>query len=179
MIAPDISGHGSSEGSKIQFDFFSNDLATLIQSFENEKEIFALIGHSAGGLGAMAGRGQMKIKAKNYICIATPSYPYPPIKVAQKKLRLSPAIIDLLKRHFASQFSCGWDEVTKKSFHKNSDEQLLLIYDRNDRYLEKGDSDRILKYWPDAKVHMTENIGHEALIRADETIEQIAKFLLK
>ncbi|MEQ1803313.1 MAG: alpha/beta fold hydrolase [Gammaproteobacteria bacterium] len=176
VVAPDISGHGMSSGRRIGFDSFAEDLATLSRSLGPDG-IHAFVGHSAGGLGMMAARYLHGLEARKFVCIATPSYPYPPVKVLKRKLRLPDKVTELFKVSLARQFRTNWDQISARAFREAAEGELMLIYDRRDRYLDGDDVERILAFWPGARVYLTENIGHENLIRADESIETVLAFL--
>ncbi len=176
VVAPDISGHGLSPGRRIGFDRFAEDLAALRDSLGPDP-VHGYVGHSAGGLGMMAARYLHGLEARKFVCIATPSYPYPPVKVVRKKIRMPARVTGLFKASLARQFQADWEQITGRAFRASAGSDLLLIYDRHDRYLDEDDVPRILAFWPDAQVHLTESVGHENLIRADETIDTVLAFL--
>ncbi|MEX1993505.1 MAG: alpha/beta fold hydrolase [Steroidobacteraceae bacterium] len=176
VVVPDIAGHGQSAGKRIGFDVFADSLAALRRSLD-ESGIHALVGHSAGGLGMMAARYLHGLDARKFVCIATPSYPYPPVKVVQKKVRTPERVTGLFRDALARQFRAGWDQITAQAFRESTASELLLVFDRRDRYLDGDDAARILAAWPSARVHWTEDLGHENLIRAEATIAAVVQFL--
>ena len=176
VVAPDISGHGDSKGTDIRFDYFYKDLKTLF-NFLGAEEPHALIGHSAGGLGMMAGRELCGLKAKKYVCIAAPSTPYPPVKIVKRKLNPPDKALDTFRHNIAGQFNSQWDDITEMSFQKDADAELLLIYDENDKYLDSCDLEKILQHWPDAQTHTVRDIGHEGLIKNHDIAETISDFI--
>lgn len=176
VVVPDIASHGQSHGNQIGFDVFMKSL-DFLNRFLNDNEIYAYIGHSAGGLAMMAARNPFDIRAKNYVCIATPSYPYPPIKIAQKKIQLTEQLVKLFKFSLSKQFGCDWNQITKEAFVKDDLSKLLLIYDRTDRYLDQGDAENIIKFWPNADIFFTSGIGHEKLIQSSQVAKKIIQFL--
>ena len=176
VVTPDITGHGDSKGTDIRFDYFYKDLKVLIDFLEAD-EIHCFIGHSAGGLAMMAGRALCSLRARNYLCIATPSTPYPPIKIVKRKLNPSEKALRYFKQHLAAQFLHDWDEIPEMSFRREANSEFLLIYDENDRYLNPGDLGTILKYWPDAQTHKVRDIGHEGMIKDKDIAGKIVSFL--
>ncbi len=175
VVVPDIAGHGESVGSRISFRLFGCALKKLIEYLDCE--IYAIIGHSAGGLGMMAARWNEGVDATKYICLAAPSHPYPPIKTAQRRLGLRRGVASLLEKKMAYQFNCNWHEITQCSYQRENDAELLLIYDNDDRYIGAGDAETILNYWPEAKLVTTEKLGHEGLLYDPECADRIGDFL--
>lgn len=175
VLALDVTAHGQSEGSVVTFRNYATDLKLLHNYLQTD--IYAYIGHSAGGLGMMAARYLEGLTAKKFVCIATPSYPYPPIKVIKKKISVSDDVIALYKKYLARQFSCAWEEITEKCFSYQNGSELLLIYDSEDRYLDAGDAQAILRHWPSALQIRADGIGHEKLIKSEDSIKQIGIFL--
>lgn len=175
VVAPDITAHGSTRGDKIRFRSFIDDLKQL-EGVLNE-DIYAYVGHSAGGLCMMAGRRVHGLKARKYVCIATPSYPYPPIKVMRKKIQPPEKVIGGYQDFLGRQFGCEWDDIVAHCFDFETGNNLLLVYDENDKYLEPGDLENIRQYWLEVKVLITTDAGHEQLLRSDVCIEKVGAFL--
>ena len=176
VVAPDIAGHGLSPGRRIGFDLFAAGLAELRDALA-PGVIHAFVGHSAGGLGMMAARYLHGLEARKFVCIATPSHPYPPVKVVGKKIRMPAAVVARFRESLARQFRSDWDDITARAFLPSQGSELLLINDPRDRYLDDDDVPRILAHWPHAKLHLAAGVGHENLIRADECIAALLEFL--
>jgi pimeloyl-ACP methyl ester carboxylesterase len=76
-IALDVTGHGNSTSRQTRWDYFIRDISQLSRSVGGE--IYAYIGHSAGGLTMMAARSLSGITAKRFVCVCSPSHPFPAI----------------------------------------------------------------------------------------------------
>ena len=176
VVVPDIAGHGLSPGRRIGFDLFAQSLAELCDALA-PGVIHAFVGHSAGGLGMMAARYLHGLEARKFVCIATPSYPYPPVKVVGKKIRMPDEVVARFRESLAAQFRTDWSAITECAFRPSTGSELLLIHDPRDRYLDDDDVPRILEQWPGARLHLAVGVGHENLIRSDECIAAALEFL--
>jgi pimeloyl-ACP methyl ester carboxylesterase len=176
VVAPDISGHGLSPGRRIGFDRFAEDLAALRDSLGPD-QVHGYVGHSAGGLGMMAARYLHGLEARKFVCIATPSYPYPPVKVVGKKIHMPAEVVARFRETLSRQFRSDWDDITARAFCPSRGSELLLIHDPRDRYLDDDDVPRILAHWPGAQLHLAVGVGHENLIRDDECVTALLEFL--
>lgn len=175
VVAPDITSHGHSDGEKIMFRDFIDDVAILRDHLG--EEVYAYVGHSAGGMCMMAGRRIHGLQAKKYICITTPSYPYPPIRAVQRRLNPPASVLEGYKGFIASQFEGKWGELDRQIYDYLPEDNLLLIYDNKDRFLLPGDLEAIQAYWPSAQKLITQEAGHEGVLRDKVCLETILSFL--
>ena len=174
-VAIDITAHGESSGKRISFRKFSRDLAALVKFLD--QDVYAYVGHSAGGLCTMAGRKLENLSAKKYVCISAPQTPYPPITVIRKKLAVSDGIVERYKNFLADQFNCSWEEITQQVYACEQESQLLLLYDESDRFVDHIDGDAIKACWPSATLFKTQGIKHSQQVWAPEIKEKVVSFL--
>jgi len=175
-VAIDITGHGDSTGRRINFRDFYQDIGTLVRFLD--QDVYACVGHSAGGLCMMAARELENLSAKKYVCISAPQKPYPPINLIRKKLGVSDAVIKRYKNFLADQFNCRWGDITRRVYSSDSESQLLLIYDKSDRFVDHMDGDEIKAYWPSATLVKTWGIKHSQQIRSPVIQEKVVEFLV-
>jgi pimeloyl-ACP methyl ester carboxylesterase len=123
-IALDVTGHGTSKSRKTKWDYFIRDIAELSRSVG--VEIYAYIGHSAGGLTTMAARSLKGITAGRFVCICSPSHPFPAIVGIKRRLDPPPAVINRYKKFIAEQFETNWDMLETASPYAGADDDLLL-----------------------------------------------------
>ncbi|WP_165777092.1 alpha/beta hydrolase [Paremcibacter congregatus] len=173
----DVTGHGASSGRQASFRNFISDIGDLTKYLN--REIYAFIGHSAGGLCMMAARELEGIKADHYVCISSPRYPYPPIQIIRKLLGISDKMIVRCKKYYSEQFRSSWESLEKgHAYADNNQEKLLLIYDESDTYVAHTDGDEIQRTWPTAKLVKTQELGHYKILISRE-VEQIVEGFLR
>jgi len=175
-VAIDITGHGDSAGRRINFRDFYQDIGALVRFLD--QDVYACVGHSAGGLCMMAARELENLSAKKYVCISAPEKPYPPIKLIRKKLGVSDRVIRRYKKFIADQFNCQWYEITRHVYLNNLQSQLLLLYDDTDKTVDHTDGDEIKDHWPSAILVKTQGIKHSQQIRSPEIQEKVVEFIV-
>ena len=172
-VAIDFTAHGDSGGKVVHFDNMSKDLVALAQQFD---EIYALVGHSAGGVMSMAAR-EMGFAAQRYVVMGTPVAPYPALEAIRKRLKASDTVLEKCKQVFASHIDVTWDELERGRAFYNGDGPLLLIYDTQDNEgpLEQGK--KIQGLWKGSRLVVTQGLGHRKLMWDAEVIQAILSFL--
>lgn len=175
-VAIDITGHGSSSGNRTGWGYFIEDIAALTQALG--QEVYAYVNHSAGGLTMMAARRLRGLRAKRYVCICSPSHPYPPINVVRKKLGPKPSVIAHYQEDIARQFNTDWDTLKGGFAYADAGDNLLLVYDEGDRFVNHHDGDQIQSWCPGAKLVKTRSYGHTKILAAQELLHTVGEFLL-
>ena len=175
-VALDVRGHGESEGKRTNFWDFQEDIAGLTQHMD--RPVHAYVCHSAGGLLMMAARYRKLIKANYYVALASPRGPYPPLDIIKKMLKVTQPVIDRCQVYVAKQFDCPWPELLAGEMFQYQDQgKCLLIYDENDKLVDHTDADKILKYWPEARLIKTNNYNHSSLLWSPEVLDEVPNFL--
>jgi pimeloyl-ACP methyl ester carboxylesterase len=171
----DAGGHGASRAEKVGFFTFINDTRDIVAHLG--EPLFAMIGHSAGGLAMMRARGLYGAKAGRYVLIAAPFYPYVPLETMQRQG--APAeTIPHIKAILSDQFQTTWAALVGGiAFDPEPDARLLAIYDTADERVRHSDAELIGSRWPGTHVVKTSGYGHNRILQADETLKAVAKFL--
>lgn len=179
VIALDMTAHGSSSGNRLSFRQFGRDIAELTRSLTTDvnEEVFAYVGFSAGGLSMMAARKLEGIVASNYVLIASPQKPYPPLDLIKRKLGVSSTVLSRYQNFLSGQFGCAWDSITETAFAYEANKNLMLIYGQGDRLVAHEDGDRIKELWPSAQLVKLEGTSHKNMIYSKEVIESVRDFL--
>jgi hypothetical protein len=175
VIALDLSGHGSSSGEKIGFGIFIRDIEEFCSTLS--EPVHCYIGFSAGGLCMMAARANGKLSAQKFVCISSPREPYPPIYLLKKKLGVGESMLEQIRSDIAQEFGCPWQEITNRCFSSSSGEELLLVYDVGDSFVQYADAERIAKQWSGARLKKTAGNKHRAMLAADEVIWEVCGFI--
>ncbi len=171
----DAGGHGLSAPAPLGFDGFIAD-ADLLTRFAGQA-VHGWIGHSAGGLGMMAARALRGVAAGRYICIATPFYPYIPLRMMRAE-GVGDDVLEQAKPILAAQFATDWPDLEAGSAYRpEPGANLLLVYDRADDLVDHEDADRIAALWPGAAVLKTAGHGHNRVLVAPEVLVRVGDFL--
>jgi pimeloyl-ACP methyl ester carboxylesterase len=174
-VALDVTGHGESPASHARWSYFPRDVAELARSLGGE--IFAYVGHSAGGLTMMAARALQGIRARRYVCISAPSHPYPPIRAVKAKLNPRPGALELYRNFIAGDLGTTWDRLEAGCAYAGAGSDLLLCYDKADKFVDHAEGDRILALCPGARLTKTTAYGHLKILSAPEVAVAVGEFL--
>lgn len=175
-VAINVTGHGNSAGDKTAWSHFVNDVAAL--AHELRGPIHALVGHSAGGLAAMVARWRGLVQASRYVCIAAPSYPYPPLEGVRRRLNPPEALLKRYESYLAAELEAEWSQLEACEAFGGLGDRLMLVYDEKDRFVSHTQADRIASVCQGARVHKTAAHGHTRLLAAPEVHEEVCKFVL-
>jgi pimeloyl-ACP methyl ester carboxylesterase len=176
-VAIDVTGHGDSPKRHTRWDYFFRDIAALSQSLH--EEVYAYVGHSAGGLAMMAARNLKGIHARRYACICAPSFPFPPIDVIQKKLNPKKGVLESYKAYIADQFGADWEQLRAGCSYANAGPDTLLVYDETDRFVNHSEGDKIQGLCPGAWLVKTSAYSHQKILAAPELARTLGAFLQK
>lgn len=171
----DAGGHGASRPEKVGFFTFMNDTRDIFAYLR--EPVFAMIGHSAGGLAMMRARRLFGVCAERYVVISAPFYPYVPLEGMRQRGASKEARF-LVKAVLADQFQSTWPSmVGGESYEPDPGKPLLAIYDKADDRVRHADAERIAEVWPDTTVVKTLDYGHNRVLQAPETIQAVLDFL--
>ena len=175
-VAFDVGGHGRSPGRSTSWSSFGRHLEHATKALQ--QPVWAAIGHSAGALCMMAARGPLQWAAERYVCIAAPSFPYPPVEAVRNRVAPPPAVLARYREYLAAQLSCDWQELEAGHAFQGADGRLLIIHDRSDRYVDHTQADRISRVCK-CEVIKLEGFGHTRVLGAPETHTAVLDFLRK
>ncbi len=171
----DAGGHGSSQPEKVGFSTFIADTRAIVRHLN--VPVFAMVGHSAGGLAMMRARELHGISAERYVLIAAPLFPYPALETMFSRGATLEAL-DYVKAMLADQFQTNWSALVKGSAYiPEQGKSLLAIYDSGDKQVRHTDAERLAGIWSGALVLNTRGYGHNRVLQAPETLRAVTAFL--
>jgi len=174
-VAIDVTGHGDSPKRHTRWEYFLRDIAALSHSLH--EDIYAYVGHSAGGLTMMAARALQGIRAQRYVCICAPSYPFPPIVAMQRKLAPKRAVLERYQEYIAAQFKTSWEQLQTGCSYANAGSDTLLFYDETDRFINHSEGDRLKELCPGARLLKTHAYSHTKILSSPELADAVGEFL--
>ncbi|HYD60260.1 MAG TPA: alpha/beta fold hydrolase [Noviherbaspirillum sp.] len=175
-VAFDMAGHGESSYPRTSWASFLRDIEAITRSLDTG--VHAYVAHSAGALTTMAARKLKGIRGRHYVCICGPSHPFPPIDVVRKKLDPRESVVERYKQHIAGQFETTWANLESGSSFAGAGEDLLLVYDKRDRFVPHTEAERIKALCPDARVIKMDGYGHVRILTAPELADAVGTFLM-
>ncbi|WP_317931094.1 alpha/beta fold hydrolase [Halioxenophilus sp. WMMB6] len=175
VIAIDMTGHGASPGKHIGLHEFIDDVSQFAASLT--EPVYCWLGYSAGGLSVMAARAQGKIRAPKFICLATPSQPFPPLMVIRKKLKVRGALYQRFQDYVVEPFHCTWEEIPATLFQPLPGEELMVIHSRDDTFISHENGPLIAQHWPGAKVATVTGPKHAEVPSNSAVLDLVVDFV--
>lgn len=172
VIAPDLLGHGESEGEQCAF----SDLVALIRlAGERYGAFAAALGHSFGGT-ALLHAATLGFHSDRLITLSSPeSLPrvldaY--IDFHQVPASLKPAINQLyLTRHGQNPEHIAWTHWPSLSV------PTLICHDRDDHNIELAQAYHLASVAPGAELYLSQGSGHRGIVRDKGVIAHIIAFI--
>jgi pimeloyl-ACP methyl ester carboxylesterase len=172
LIAIDAPGHGRSPGREANPVMFAD---AAVEAASEMGPLHAVVGHSMGGAAVLLAQAR-GLKAARSVAIAAPAALPDVLRRLSLAfglpLRASRAFIAQMERH-AGEPAAQLD-VERVSAQLTG--PLLLVHDRDDGVVPFGDGERIAAA-TGAELVATRGLGHRDVLRADEVLDRITRFL--
>jgi len=173
VVAMDASAHGQSEGSHTNLFDFADSVRAVGTAVG---PLAGVLTHSMGGaattLALVAG-----MRAERLVFIAPPTNPRNWVDQFSKTLGLTPKLVDHFLAYLTERFGHRWHQVQTLELQSRREESLLVIHDREDREVSYRGSEELVKFWPDARLILTEGLGHFRILQEPAVIERAVGFL--
>ncbi|WP_444915534.1 alpha/beta fold hydrolase [Microbulbifer sp. TRSA007] len=172
-VAIDATAHGHSGGKVCNFDIMAKDIYSLASQFS---EIFAVVGHSMGGMMTMRAR-EFGLKAQCYAVLGSPSAPLPILEIMTNLLKVSSETTEICQDKIADQIGYSWQELLQCKMYTPEETPLLMIYDTEDDEVPIFHGERIHKTWPAAEMIKISGVGHRKIVWDTSVVESVTDFL--
>ncbi|MHA1946448.1 MAG: alpha/beta fold hydrolase [Candidatus Hodarchaeales archaeon] len=173
VITLDLPGHGNSSGKESSlFDFIAS--TTLIMN--TVPEVYAIIGHSIGGLAAMnlVARNQLKLKI---VTISAPSSIKTIIDTYRLNLNLSDKVVNNLVTNIEKKFRVSISDYAVDGLYTSFPDSGLIIHDKYDYVIPYGESEIISQRWKTAKLKSVTRLGHHRILKEPLITKEILNYL--
>jgi pimeloyl-ACP methyl ester carboxylesterase len=170
----DAPGHGKSSGKKSNVLLFENALEELNKL---KGPPFAFIGHSLGGaVGFFAVRNGIKIK--KIVSIGTPSMADKIMQEYLLKIGLKKTSYQQMEKVFEKIYKQPFANFTAQQWVQPPPEvPVLIIHDNDDRDAPIHHAEALIELLPDAEVFITNELGHNRILRDNEVIKKVISFI--
>jgi len=174
VIAFDAPAHGAATGKRTDLTEFSAIIECIIQK---EKSSLHIIAHSMGGVASVdvINRG---FPVLSLTLMGTPLSLEYIVNLTQVQMALGRNVMDEHKRLMETKFGSGvWQRFDLLKSNRKLSTPLMLVYDKDDTQVVFEVSGSLQQHWRHAQSIISEGLGHNRLMRDENTISGVLKFL--
>lgn len=167
--------HGQSQGSQtnvLEFGEIINGLNLLYGYFDK------IIGHSFGGFAASRAVLEYEsMKPDTIVTIGSPNALETMLDQYGKLLELKTEVVDGLKDLIEDRFQVDMERMATSHFLSGAPGKKLVVHDLYDKQVPFDRALEIIKIVDHATLHQTAGLGHNRILRHQESIEKVINFL--
>lgn len=177
VAAIDHVAHGKSGGKHAHLLAFIEAKEALLAHFkQQEQKVAAIIGHSMGGLAALNLKAEY-LDGLKVILIAMPIRLFDLMFVQVERMGISRKMLTLVLERISAQYQTSWQQLQyQHHLHKCAD-RLFLIHDTDDKFAPI-EHIRDVSEQQGTPLYLTQNLGHNKLLRDTGVIRQISSILV-
>jgi len=177
VVVFDHIGHGLSEGTESSLIHFMRDVGAVVARVESQgAKVVAVMGHSLGAAaaGAWLNASRREMRA---VLIAPPTSMQRYSGWFARKLGLPEKLRRQMQQRFERRLGHSWDEFELPQSVGGVRAKALVVHDAGDRVVPPASGLALARAWPDARLLRTQGLGHRAILRDPEVIQDVVDFI--
>ena len=178
VVLFDHPGHGFTGGptsSLMEFAAGTQQVLNFLHS--RNADVHAIIGHSLGGPAAAIALRQSFHHPRRVVLIAPPASLTEYSRRFARFLGLSERVRRGVQRRIERRYAMPWSLLELPGSVAGMRVPALIIHDRNDREVRLANGAAIARHWPDARLLVTNRLGHRAIMKDAEVVRDTMDFL--
>jgi pimeloyl-ACP methyl ester carboxylesterase len=184
VILFDHIGHGKSEHREAALvDFWKGIEAVWDHIATQEIVVKALIGHSLGAAAIASAlrrplaRKHLNVPTPRAVLIAPPSSLIGYSRLFVRYLGVPERIRCAMQFRLEQTTGVKWNEFELPASVESIDAPALFIHDEDDRETRLAGSTALARTWPNARLHVTQGLGHRRILRDRHVIQCAIDFI--
>jgi len=174
VVAFDAPGHGDSPGHRL----YLTDLADVVLDVATAAgPIHATIAHSFGAAAVLLAYPRGGFDAARNIMIAPNVIIDDSISRFTRAVAIDAAERAVFERHLVAHSGLPLDALEVDRLVTDRDAALLVIHDSSDREVPIRHGDELAATWPQARLHVTDGLGHRRILRDETVIAEAVAFV--
>lgn len=174
VIGIDAPAHGKSEGRETDLFGFAG---VMKQVCANEKNVYAIIGHSLGGVAA-AINVKNGLPVNRLVIMGSPAVATDILKNFIERINAFPARATYLRKVMKARYKLDFEQATASEIVKNFPQiDTLLIYDKHDQEAPVRHGELLHKQITTSKLLITSKLGHTRMLKDAKVSQAILDFL--
>lgn len=178
VVAFDAPAHGTNPGNRTTMRDFVASVAYMIDHFEPEREIGAVIGHSLGGLAVTAALSRTRRLPAKLVFVASPSCLNDSLLHYMKTWGFSQGIGEEIRKELDRSHGVPIEHWDVQTLGFAPSMPTLIIHDELDALVSQKQADIISEnLGPSARVVKTRGLGHIRILADEATRDLIGRFI--
>lgn len=179
VVVFDVAGHGTSKSTPTGLVSMLDFTAALEQVLQHCSNPVAVVGHSLGAAASFLGikRG---FPITTFISIGAPVIGSHILNSFGEKLNASTKTVNKMVSNLQKSIPFTFEELTvEHTAYAAENIPVLIVHDENDKEVSIENARRLKQLLPLASLHITEKLGHNRILKNDEVVNRIVKFIQK
>ena len=173
-VACDAPGHGRSPGNCTNIFEYAEAIRTLAQT---SGPVAGAIAHSFG-VPATARALQQGLQLPALVAVAAPSGAEFLLRRFAHMLDIPDSVIAAMRARIERNFGMDiFARLSTEAMLTGSTLPGLIVHDRGDRDVPMSHAERLQRAWPEARLLLTEGLGHRRILRDPAVIAATLEFL--
>ena len=188
VVAFDAPGHGASAGSRSSIVAFANAFDTVVDAVRPFcQPIHGVVTHSLGGSAAAFAMGRALAQGERggdaafsrtrLVFIAPPTDMREVTGQFSSALGLGDETLSEMQRVAEQRLRTRFDEANTLRLASSINLPLLVLHDHEDRAVSIEHGRRLVEAWPDAELGVTTGLGHNRILRDENTVRRATNFI--
>ncbi len=178
VVLFDHPGHGFTGGSTSSLmEFAAATQQVLNFLYSRNADVHGIIGHSLGGPAAAIALRQSFNHPRRVVLIAPPSSLTEYSRRFARFLGLSERVRRGVQRRIERRYAVAWSTLELPDSVAGMRVPALVIHDRDDREVRVANGAAIARHWPDARLVVTQGLGHRAIMKDPQVVCDAIDFL--
>jgi len=174
VITFDAPGHGQTRGHRTNLIEIRDILLALS---DREQGFHTAIGHSFG-VACLSAAIHAGMPVSNLVAISTPGSLSELVSSYCQAMYMPEAVEAGLHQRLAKRFEAStWDQFAHHYPLSDSVQNVLVVHDRDDEVVDWHEAQKLVADWPNARLHLTEGLGHRRILRNAKLIRYIVEFI--
>lgn len=179
VVAFDAVGHGESSGKLSSLPEFAAGVRRVAEHAlgGRDEALAAAVGHSFGTAALSWALAAGEVRTNRLVFLSPPSDLEFYIDQMASLLGFSPWVRQGMISSIQERFRVIWDDARFATLRAARPTPLLLVHDEDDRETTVADSETLLRSWPDARLLVTQGLGHRRILRDGDVVEEVVEFV--
>jgi len=178
VVAFDAPAHGANEGQTTTMTEFVAAVRDVLEQFEPSDEVRAVVGHSLGGLAAVAALRSARRLPQRLVLLSAPSSLNEALRSFVGFWRLSRPIEERIRQELRRSHTVPIEHWDVRTLANRDRFPALVVHDRDDGFVPFGEADIVARALGDtARVELTDGLGHARILADRRTTSLVADFV--